>query len=209
MSPRILLHAFLIAGVLLGSIWMNGCSRGKPRERRPTVIIPDLEFQKKFKAQGETDLFADGRTMRTPPEGTVARGTLKTDGEFYTGWISEEDSIYVAHNPRSMSEELLRRGQDRFNIYCAPCHDRTGYGRGIVVSYGLVPPTNFHDPRARAFEDGYLFNVISNGVRTMPSYGAQIPATDRWAIVAYVRALQRSQNATLADVPQDVRGGLR
>jgi mono/diheme cytochrome c family protein len=105
--------------------------------------------------------------------------------------------------------ELLKRGQNRFNIYCSPCHDRTGSGKGIVIGYGLVPPPSFHDQKVLDFADGYIFNVITNGVRTMPSYGAQVPPDDRWAIIAYLRTLERSQRASLADVPSDHRQDLQ
>lgn len=192
--------------VLLIVAAAGGCARGTPRERRPTAIIPDMEFQKKWKAQEYTPQFADGRTMRTPPEGTVARGTLKEDSTYYAG---RADGEYVLRNPRPITKELLERGQARYNIYCSPCHDRTGTGRGMVVQRGFVPAANFHDDRVRAFQDGYIFSVISHGVRNMPSYGAQIPVDDRWAIVAYVRALQRSWNATLDDVPPEARKELK
>ena len=182
-----------------------GCARGQPREHLPIVIIPDMEFQPKYKAQSTSALFADGRTMRTPPAGTVARGTLKEDPGYFQGKVGD---MFLAHNPRPLTAELLHRGQNRFNIYCSPCHDRTGSGKGIVVGYGLVPPPSFYDPRVLAFPDGYIMNVITHGVRTMPAYGDQIPPDDRWAIVAYVRALERSQRGTLADVPADRRGDL-
>jgi mono/diheme cytochrome c family protein len=194
-----------ILAVALLVLAAGGCSRGQPRDRRPLVVIPDMEFQAKFKAQASTSLFADGRTMRTPPEGTVARGALKEDSTWYAGRL---DGAYVA-NPRPVTRELLERGRARFDIYCAPCHDRTGSGRGLVVQRGFVPAASFHDERARAFADGYIFDVVTNGVRNMPSYGAQIPPADRWAIVAYVRALQRSRTATLDDVPPDARKELK
>jgi mono/diheme cytochrome c family protein len=184
----------------------GGCARGTPREQRPVVVIPDMEFQAKFKAQASTPLFADGRTMRTPPAGTVARGTLKEDSTYYAG---RADGEYVAVNPRPVTRELLERGRARYDIYCSPCHDRTGAGRGLVVQRGFVPAANFHDQRARDFQDGYIFSVVTHGVRNMPSYGAQIPPGDRWAIVAYVRALQRSWNATLDDVPPQARKELK
>jgi|RhiMetdeSRZDD1v2_1073273.scaffolds.fasta_scaffold00302_13 mono/diheme cytochrome c family protein len=183
-----------------------GCSRGQPREHRPTVIIPDMEFQPKYKAQSASPLFPDGRAMRTPPAGTVARGTLKEDPGYFQGKVGD---VFLAHNPRPMTMELLKRGQNRFNIYCSPCHDRTGGGKGIVIGYGLVPPPSFHDDKVLAFADGYIMNVITNGVRTMPSYGAQIPPDDRWAIIAYLRTLERSQRASLADVPSDHRQDLK
>jgi len=192
--------------LLAGLVVVGGCARGQPREKRPLMIIPDMEFQKKFKAQGETPFFADHRMMRTPPAGTVPRGFADTDQAYYQGKVGETD---VAHNPRPITEELLERGRNRFNIYCAPCHDRTGSGKGIVIGYGFVPPPSFHTDRVRQFADGYIFNVITHGVRNMPAYGPQIPVDDRWAIVAYLRALERSQNATLADVPPDKRGQLK
>ncbi len=191
---------------LLASVFVvSGCGFGQPRETRNVVIIPDMEIQKKYKAQNHSPFFEDGRTMRTPPEGTVARGFLRDDTVFYEGKVG---TTLVVHNPVAMTEELLARGQDRFNIYCTPCHDRTGSGKGIVAEYGLVPPTNFHLETSRAFTDGHLFDVISNGIRNMPGYRTQIPPRDRWAIVAYVRALQRAHNATLTDVPRDMRKDL-
>jgi mono/diheme cytochrome c family protein len=144
--------------------------------------------------------------MRTPPEGTVPRGFVNADQAYFEGKAGED---FIAHNPRPITEELLKRGQNRFNIYCAPCHDRTGSGKGMVIGYGFVPPPSFHIDRVRQFADGYIFNVITHGVRNMPAYGPQIPVDDRWAIVAYLRALERSQNASLADVPSDERGKLK
>ena len=183
-----------------------GCARGQPRDQRPLMIVPDMEFQKKLKAQGYTPLFEDGRTMRTPPPGTVAQGTLHADKPYFEGKNAGE---FIRFNPREITPELLGRGQERFDIYCAPCHDRTGGGKGIVVGYGLGPPPSFHQDRVREFAEGYIFDVITNGVRNMPAYGAQIPVEDRWAIVAYFRALQRSQHATLDDVPVGARQELR
>jgi mono/diheme cytochrome c family protein len=184
----------------------GGCSRGQPRDSRPVLIIPDMEFQGKMKAQNATPLFEDGRTMRTPPAGTVARGTLKEDPAYFTGKRGEE---FITHNPRPVTKDLLERGRARFNIYCSPCHDRAGTGKGIVLEYGLVPPPDFAEPRALEFQDGYIFDVITNGIRNMPGYAAQVPVEDRWAIVAYFRAIQRSRTATLADVPADQQSALR
>ena len=200
MTQRTLL--LLLAGALL----VSGCFRGQPRESRNITVIPDMEYQKKYKEQQYTEFFADHRTMRTPPEGTVARGWLNEDTAFHEAKVG---TTLVVHSPVPLTMELMERGRDRYNVYCAPCHDRTGSGKGIVAEYGLVPPTNLHLPTSRAFTDGHIFDVISNGIRNMPGYRAQIPTEDRWAIVAYVRALQRSTNAQLADVPADVRNNLR
>ena len=101
--------------------------------------------------------------------------------------------------------QLLKRGQERFNIYCAPCHGQTGDGQGIVVQRGYLPPPSYHQDRLRKMPDGYIFDVITNGVRNMPSYRHQVPVADRWAIVSYLRALQRSQNATINDIPPEMR----
>jgi mono/diheme cytochrome c family protein len=202
MTQGRIFRRLLVLGAATVIVAAAGCSRGQPRERRPLVIIPDMEFQPKYTAQGASPLFADGRAMRTPPAGTVARGTLKEDPGYFQGKVGGN---YLVHNPRPLTEELLHRGQNRFNIYCSPCHDRTGSGKGMVVASGLVPPPSFHEQRVLDFADGYLFEAITRGVRTMPSYAAQVPAADRWAIVAYLRALQRSQRATLADVPPDAR----
>ncbi len=192
--------------LVTGLVLVEGCARGQPTQKTPVMIIPDLEFQRKFKAQEETPFFADGRTMRTPPEGTVARGDAELDHAYYDGKVGEQD---VTRIPVAVTEKLLRRGENRFNIYCSPCHDRTGRGKGMVIGYGFVPPPDFHSDRVREFADGYIFNVITHGVRNMPAYAPQIPVADRWAIVAYLRALQLSQNAPLSDVPPDVRNQLK
>jgi mono/diheme cytochrome c family protein len=111
--------------------------------------------------------------------------------------------------PVKLTSILLERGQKRYNIYCTPCHGLTGSGQGIVIKRGFLPPPSFHLDRLRDIEDGHIFDVISKGIRNMPSYSYQIPVADRWAIVGYFRALQRSQNATLKDIPEDVKKTLK
>ena len=208
---RTTLPLVAVAAVLALGALGAGCSRGTPTEKRPISVIPDLEVQRKWRAQGQTDFFADGRMMRTPVEGTVPRGGLQLDPVYFAGRRSWTDSTLVARNPRPVDMQLLGRGRERFNIYCSPCHDQTGSGRGLVVlrNKGLVPPPSFHTDALREQPDGHFFDVMTNGIRTMPSYAHQIPVEDRWAIVAYIRALQRSQNATVDDVPVDKRGELR
>lgn len=185
-------------------------------------IIPDMDYQAKYLPQTENALFADGRAMRSWPQGTVARGHLAADGVFHAGRSGDE---WVARVPATAAEEfgswenLMARGQGRFEIHCAPCHGSAGYGDGMVsrravalAEQGLAnwtPPSSLHDELVRGRPDGHLFNTITNGIRTMPAYGAQIAPADRWAIVAYVRALQRSQRASLEDVPADQRAALR
>ena len=182
--------------------------------RHPRVhLIPDMDHQFKYRAQQENALFADRRAMRLPVEGTVARGELREDGHFYRGVIGDQ---WATTFPFEITRDVMARGKQRHDIYCAPCHGLDGSGMGTVAVRAQelqeakwVPPASFHTELVRSRPVGHLFNTISNGIRNMPAYGPQIAPEDRWAIVAYVRALQRSQNATLDDVPADVRTSLR
>ena len=162
-----------------------------------------MDDQPKYKAQAESKYFKNGSAMRMPVPGTVARGELFEDTKYYYG--KDADGNPVKENPVPVTMQLLKRGQNRFNIYCSPCHGLAGDGQGIVVKRGFLPPPNFHQDLVRNYPDGHIFDVISNGIRNMPSYKHMISVEDRWAIVSYVRALQRSQDATLGDVPEDIR----
>lgn len=190
--------------LILGFALLAGCAG--PQRVPPIQVWPDMDNQEKYKAQTTSPLFADGRSNRRPVEGTVAVGQLKEDGVFYTG---VKDGMWVGQNPLPVNEELLRRGQQRYNIYCSPCHDRTGQGQGIVPKKAVWIPTNLMEDRVWEMADGEIFTVISAGRRTMPGYRYQIAERDRWAIVAYVRALQRSSRGTLADVPPNLVSELR
>jgi cytochrome c len=163
--------------------------------------------QPKYKAQSQSEFFTDGATMRQPVPGTIAADSLREDRAFYYG-RDERDSL-LAKMPVPVTMQLLKRGQERFNIYCAPCHGQTGDGQGIMVQRGYLPPPSYHQDRLRKASDGYIFDVITNGVRNMPSYRHQIPVADRWAIVAYQRALQRSQNANVNDIPLELRESVK
>jgi mono/diheme cytochrome c family protein len=166
-----------------------------------------MDTQEKYKPQSQSMFFTDEATMRPPVPGTVARGFLKTDKPYYTGRY--EDSSFVQTNPVALTMEIMNRGEERFNIYCAPCHSKLGDGKGIVTKYNYpIPPTSFHQDRIRQMPDGQLFEIISQGIRNMPSYRHQIPVKDRWAIIHYIRALQRSQHATLSDIPANQRSQL-
>ena len=189
--------------ILIVVLAISGCYRGRPSEDPPVHLNPNMDTQEKYKAQSESEFFEDGLTMRQPVPGTVALGELHADDAYYRG--RNADGSLVKLMPVEISAEDLRRGQQRYNIYCAPCHDQTGAGKGIVVKKGFMPPPSFHLDRLRDVEDGHIYDVISNGIRNMPSYKHQIPVPDRWKIVAYVRALQRSQNATISDVPEELR----
>ncbi|MFM7200399.1 MAG: c-type cytochrome [Myxococcota bacterium] len=184
---------------------LSAC-RGQPSEQPPVHLNPNMDTQEKYKAQSVSRFFEDRRTMRMPVEGTVARGNLKEDDAFFRG---KEGDTFIGYIPTDVTDQTMARGQERYNIYCAPCHDQTGAGKGIVATRGLVPPPSYHEDRIRNMPEGELFNVISNGVRTMPAYRNQIPESDRWAIVGYIRALQRAQLAKLEDVPAEKQQELK
>jgi len=185
------------------------------KKTEPRVhIIQDMDNQPKVKAQSRLMLFADRRGMRPPVPGTVARGAVIGDSALMLG--KSNDESWVETSPMQVTLSLLERGRQRYEIYCSPCHGLAGYGDGMVAQRAdqlqegtWTPPTSFHTDLVRERPEGHLFNTISNGIRNMPSYGSQIPVDDRWAIVAYVRALQRSQNATIDDVPADLQAQLR
>jgi mono/diheme cytochrome c family protein len=158
----------------------------------------DMHNQPKYRPLRASALFPNGSSARVPVEGTVARGTLQTDEAFFTGKVATQ---LVTELPFAVDEQVLNRGEQRYNIYCAPCHDRTGSGNGLVVQRGYRQPPSMHIDRLRDVQAGHFFDVITNGFGAMPDYRAQITPRDRWAIVAYIRALQLSQRATAADIP--------
>jgi mono/diheme cytochrome c family protein len=159
----------------------------------------DMHDQPRFKPLAESDFYTDLRSARPPVEGTVARGQLHEDNYLYTGKLGDNPGDYM---PFPVTDELLARGQQRYDIYCAPCHSRVGDGNGVIPARGFPrKPPSYHIERLRKAPLGYLFDVITSGFGSMPDYSAQIAPRDRWAIVAYIRALQLSQSATAADVP--------
>ena len=158
----------------------------------------DMHDQPRFKPLAMSDFYTDLRSARPPVEGTVARGQLHEDSYFFTGKIGSNPGDYL---PFPATREVLERGQQRFNIYCAPCHSRMGDGNGMIVQRGFKQPPSYHIERLEKAPLGYFFDVMTNGFGAMPSYAGQIPERDRWCIVAYIRALQLSQHASTADVP--------
>jgi mono/diheme cytochrome c family protein len=161
----------------------------------------DMHDQPRFKPLAESDFYSDLRSARPPVEGTVARGQLHADTYFYTGKVGNNPGDFM---PFPVTEEVLARGRERFNIYCAPCHSRLGDGNGMVPSRGFPrKPPSYHIERLRKAPLGYFYDVISNGFGIMPDYASQIPPRDRWCIIAYIRALQLSQDATMAEVPAE------
>lgn len=157
----------------------------------------DMHNQPKFYPQRGTDFYADGRSVRPQVENTVARNQLHQDSYFYTGFIAGKEGEGM---PFPVTLQVLAKGQERYNVYCTPCHSRVGNGVGMIVQRGYAPAGNFHTARLEAAPLGHFFNVISNGYGAMPDYSAQLTPADRWAVVAYIKALQLSQKATQADV---------
>lgn len=158
----------------------------------------DMHDEPKFFPQRGTDFYADGRSARPQVDNTVARNQLHADTYFYTGFINGKEGDGM---PFPVTMKVLERGQERYNIYCTPCHSRVGNGMGMIVDRGYAHASDYHTARLEAAPLGHFFNVMSNGYGAMPDYSAQIAPVDRWAIVAYIKALQLSQKATQADVP--------
>ncbi len=157
----------------------------------------DMHDQPKFFPQRGTDFFADGRSARPQVDNTVARGQMHDDAYFYTGMQNGGEGNTF---PFPVTLAVLQRGQERFNVYCTPCHSRVGNGQGMIVQRGYMPAATYHSERLRNAPLGHFFNVMTNGYGAMPDYAAQLTPADRWAVVAYIKALQLSQNATQSDI---------
>ncbi|PEN14358.1 quinol:cytochrome C oxidoreductase [Longibacter salinarum] len=197
----------LTTGLILSVLLLAGC-RGTTSDRNPIHPNPNMDWQPKYQAQEKNTFFADEAAMRKPVAGTVARGLLKEDPIFYTGRTEAGD--YVERLPIETTRDLLERGKERYEIFCAVCHGKSGDGNGVIMvggpqgkGYGYTPAPSYHVDRLRQVSDGYLYDVIANGIRNMPGYAQQIPVRDRWAIVAYIKALQLSQNATREDLTSE------
>ena len=173
------------------SLLLVGCSR------------LDMQDQPKYRPQRPSDFFADGRSERQPVEGTIARGALDEDTAFYEGKDAAGKDIEAF--PIAVDKTVILRGQQRFDVYCAPCHGRIGNGLGMIVRRGFKQPPSYHIDRLRNAPVGHLYDVISNGYGAMLNYASQVQPRDRWAIVAYIRALQYSENANINDLPQEAR----
>ena len=167
----------------------------------------DMHDQPRYKPFAASSFWPDKRSVRPIVDGTVARGKLKTDTRLWKGRAG--DGSFVTELPVPVTKALLQRGQQRFNIYCTPCHGRAGDGEGMVVQRGFKHPPTYHSDKMRQQPVGYIYDVITNGFGAMVSYSSRIPMEDRWAIAAYVRVLQFSQNATIEDVPAADRGQLQ
>jgi mono/diheme cytochrome c family protein len=160
-------------------------------------IQQDMAHQPKNRPLSPSAFFEDGRSERPPVENTVARGSIANDELF----VPKESNAF----PLQLTPELMARGQERYKIFCTPCHGLQGDGNGMIVTRGMKHPPSYHDARLRQVPNGYLFDVVTNGFGAMQGYSAQIPPADRWAIIAYVRALQLSRNAPVSELPPALR----
>ncbi len=185
----------VVAGALAltSVVGLTGCARGCTSSRPPIHLNPSMDDQPKVRAQTASSFFYDGSSMRQPVPGTVPIGGLKEDGAFFTG--KGADGQFVATSPVPLTDALLERGRQRATIYCQPCHDARGDGKGILFQRGNVPTASFHQEKILNYPDGQIFDVITNGTGLMSGYKWPIPPADRWAIVAYVRDLQRKRQA--------------
>jgi mono/diheme cytochrome c family protein len=181
----------VVAALVLAAT-TGGC-RGMTSTKPPIHVNPSMDNQPKARAQSESDFFYDGASMRPPVPGTVARGELREDRAFFEGKDAAGNDLAVS--PVEATAELLARGADRYRIYCQPCHDPRGDGKGVLAQRGGVPTTSIHDPKVLGAVDGHIYNVITNGQGLMPAYRWPIVPADRWAIVAHVRQMQQQRQA--------------
>ncbi len=209
--PRMIIYVLLFLAALslipLGLIYK---ARHSTKSTTRIQVVSDMDDQSFFKPQSTNPFFADGMAMRQHPEGAVARGMLREDEDYYQG--ATRDTVFAERLPVPVSHDLLARGRDRFNIFCAPCHGASGNGQGLVHARAAAlaegtwtPPTDLTSQTVIDRPAGHIYNTITKGIRTMPAHAAQIEPDDRWAIVAYVRALQLSRNATIDDVTESDR----
>jgi mono/diheme cytochrome c family protein len=213
-APRWLVYALiLLTALALVPFALIARSRATTSSLPRLHLVFDMAKQPKVKTQTADPMFADGRAMRPPVSGTVAWGEFHESSAYWTGRMADG---WITVLPIPVTEQLVRRGQERFDIFCTPCHGLAGYGEGSVAKRAdalkegtWVPPSSYHTDLVRERPVGHIFNTITNGIRNMPAYGPQIPVADRWAIVAYVRALELSQDATVNDVPRELRNQLR
>ena len=199
---RYFLFAFaLIVAAVVSILGFRGTTFTKP----PLEMFPDMDRQSKYKQQSVSKFFADGRTDRTPVVGTVARGFLKDDEFLHFGKNGEE---WAKGFPMTVTQELVEDGARLYSIYCTACHGGIGDGNGVTKFRGMITTPSYHDPRLRDMPEGEIFNTLTNGKGLMGYYKDKLTVEDRWAVIAYMRVLQRSQNATVADVPQANRKDL-
>jgi mono/diheme cytochrome c family protein len=189
----------VLGALVLSTVFLAGCARGCTSSRPPIHLNPSMDNQPKVRPQSASTFFYDGSGMRQPVPGTVAIDGLKEDTAFFTG--KGADGQFVATNPVTVDDTVLERGKQRYTIYCQPCHDARGDGKGILFQRGNVPTATFHQEKLLKYTDGQLFDVMTNGQGLMPAYRWPIPPADRWAIIAYIRGMQRDRQARAASAP--------
>jgi mono/diheme cytochrome c family protein len=211
--PLIYILLLLVALSMLPLAYL-ALARHTDSELSRIQVVFDMDSQPHSGVQATSIFFPDGRASRLQVPGTVARGELRSDDSFYLGLHGEGE--WVPDSPVPVTMELMARGEERYDIFCSACHGYSGYGDGMVHKRALAlaegtwtQPANLISQNICDRPAGELFNIITNGIRNMPAHGAQIPTADRWAIVAYVRALQRAGNGTLSDVPTELRSELQ
>jgi mono/diheme cytochrome c family protein len=219
-------YFFIGLGLFLVGLFAVAGFRGQKSGKPPIEIFPDMDHQPKVKAQAPSDFFADDRGNRQPVPGTVPLGyeapvskdnPFPDEGQYHAVRYSSGTDYFNTGRfgnqwgtgiPLPVTAELMQRGQERYTIFCGVCHGASGGGNGVAGQYGLVAIASFHQDRLREMADGEIYNTITMGKNTMLGYGSKIPVDDRWAIVAYVRALQMAQTATIEDVPPAERAAL-
>ena len=193
----------LMVVVFASMVCVSGCARGCTSSRPPIHLNPSMDDQPKVRAQSASAFFYDGSSMRQPVPGTVPIGGLMEDVAFASG--KGADGQFVTASPVPVDEKVVERGHDRYRIYCQPCHDARGDGKGILFQRGNVPTASFHQEKILKYSDGQIFDVITNGFGLMAGYRWPIPPADRWAIIAYVRDLQRKRAATTTAVTAEAK----
>ena len=214
-------YFLLFFGLIVLTVMAVLGKRGDLSRQPPLYIFPDMDWQPKQRPQTSSDFFKDGLGSRLPVDGTVARGPAFTNGAEVV-WPYQDHPVntgriphltnFIDNIPVPVTEQLMARGRERFNISCSPCHGATGAGNGVTTKLGMSTIADLHDAVGRKVpqqRDGELFNTISNGKGLMQGYAANLDIHDRWAIIAYVRALQRSRLATMEDVPAEDRAKIK
>lgn len=182
--------------------------RGSLSTRTPIEVFPDMDHQSKYKPQAASSLFADGRADRPLPAGVVARGDLREDDHLNRGKLAKGEWAKGFPASVKVDAQFLVRGQERYTIYCGPCHGALGDGNGITKKYGMGSTPTYHDDRLRTMAEGEIFNTITYGKATMMPYADKLSPQDRWAVIAYVRALQKAQTGKVTDVPESHKAEL-
>ena len=216
MRTFLIIFAFIIVSVI-SIMGFRGSKSIKP----PVMIFPDMDFQAKYKAQGRNPFFENSMNDRPLPVGTIARGNAlelaEVFSENYLYPVAQNESLYSGKTengdfyngfPIEVNNELMSLGQHKYTIYCLPCHGATGDGNGITKQYGMIATASYHDKRLRTMPEGEIFQTITHGKGQMNSQYDKLSATERWAVIAYVRSLQRAHNATIDDVPAQHRKAL-